>query len=329
LAAVVTVLVGLTTPTQAAPHHDATHSPRSAPARPGAEVMRPDLRQPPTPHHAPPGPIEDEAGESAASGNSTDYVLYRGGWIQESPTIYLILWGDWSLARDTYNVQNQLYYFYEGIGGSPYANVLTGYGYNCTVGTMSCPNGVMFKNPTGQFMNWWKDTTTVPATPTDSQVQAEIARAAAHFGDYSHNAQYVLALPPGHGDVGFKAGTYCAYHYWTPTARGSVPYTLLPYLPDAGTGCFNNTFGSRLDGVTIVASHEYAESVTDPYVQNGDRYAAWTDSTSNAGEVGDKCAGSGTTYNAKVNFNTGVFPVQSVWSNYARYYTGWGCVFHN
>jgi serine protease len=301
-----------------------------APAAPDVVVARPDKHTPHMPHgKGQPSIEEDESGESGADGGSGDYVLYRGGWIQESPKIYLVLWGNWTTANDTYNVQNRLPSSYTGSGGSAYADVLKGYGYNCTFGGMSCPSGVMFKNPASQFMNWWKDTSTVPTTPTDAQMKAEAARAAAHFGDYSHNAQYVIALPPGHGDVGFKAGNYCAYHWWASTPTAAVSYTMLPYMPDAGRGCYNYTFGSALDGLTIVASHEYTESVTDPFVSAGDRYEGWDDSTRNAGEVGDKCAGGGTTYNAKTTLSTGTFPVQAIWSNYARYYKGWGCVFHN
>src|SRR5439155_12576328 len=141
-------------------------------------------------------------------GNSTDYMLYRGGWIQESPRIYVVYWGDWSTTNDTYNVQNQLWYFVHGIGGSAWARTLMGYGYNCTVGGMSCSsNSVMSGNPAGQFRNYWKDTSYVPQTPTRADLQAEAQRAAAHFGDYSHNVQYVIALPPGHGDFRFVTKT--------------------------------------------------------------------------------------------------------------------------
>ena len=78
----------------------------------------------------------------------------------------------------------------------------------------------------------------------------------------------------------------------------------------------NRTPAGLLDGVTMVAGHEYAESVTDPGYPSGwlDRYGA---------ENGDKCS----TYGNTVTFSTGTFPVQATWSNYHRYDLGAGCVF--
>src|SRR5712691_4659223 len=79
---------------------------------------------------------DEEDGASTASGSSQDFMRYRGGWVQESPQLYIVYWGDWSLTNDTYNVQNRLWYFLQGVGGSSWARTLTGYGYNCTVGGM-------------------------------------------------------------------------------------------------------------------------------------------------------------------------------------------------
>jgi hypothetical protein len=260
-------------------------------------------------------------------------MYYRGGWVQESPRLWIVYWGDWSLTNDRFNVQNRLYYFLNGVGGSAWANTLEGYGYNCTVGGMDCPRGTMIRNPSGQFRNYWKDTSSVPLTPTRADMQAEAQRAAAHFGDYGHDAQYVIALPPGHGDYRFvtkTSGGVCAWHDWAPVAYGDrgVSYTSLPYMPDAGTGCGNYSVNNNiLDGVTIIEGHEYAESATNPYISyNGPSTTeGWDDNTYGSGEIGDKCMGVGGFRNAA--FSTGTFPVQSLWSNYNRYYFSAGCVF--
>ena len=37
----------------------------------------------------------------------------------------------------------------------------------------------------------------------------------------------------------------------------------------------------------------------------------------------------GATYNANTTLSTGTFPIQSVWSNYYRYYYGSGCRFYS
>src|SRR3954470_14904400 len=167
-------------------------TPIKAPAKPGHLVGKKHLKRHlkrPTGARLPlrndEGEIEadEETGASSPSGSSTDYMFYRGGWVQESPRIYVVYWGDWSTANDPYNVQNQLWYFVRGIGGSAWARTLSGYGYKCTVGGMSCSSSsVMSGNPTGQFRNYWKDTSYVPLTPTRANLQAEAQRAAAHFG---------------------------------------------------------------------------------------------------------------------------------------------------
>jgi hypothetical protein len=277
--------------------------------------------------HAPtrhtPRELENELGESGPDPYSTDYMLYRGGSVQTSPHLYIVYWGDWSSSGDPYGVQNRLYYFLSGIGGSSWATTLTQYAQGCYVNTFSCPpNAVYVTNPTGQLKGWWKDAIAVPSTPTPGQVAQEAARAAAHFGDYSVNAQYVVALPRGHGDTQFKSGAACAYHSWTNAGPGAISFTDLPYMPDAGNTCGNySVTGSILDGVTITESHEYAESVTDPWV-GASGYMGWADSTLNAGEAGDKCA----YISGRVALSTGTFPAQSIWSNYSRYYYGYGCV---
>ena len=71
------------------------------------------------------------------------------------------------------------------------------------------------------------------------------------------------------------------------SSNGLLSYTLIPYIPDAGSSCGQNFVNSgsagTLDGVTIVEGHEYAETVTDQFPNGG-----WLDS--GGSEIGDKCA---------------------------------------
>jgi hypothetical protein len=304
-----------------------------APPRPGFTPNRSSVRTPPSPRvdaEQQPQP-EEENGASDANGGSSDYMYYRGGWVQESPQIYIVYWGDWSLATDRYDVRSRLWYFLAGVGGSQWARTLGGYGYNCTIGGLDCPRGTMITNPSGQLRAGWIDSSYVPWTPTKADLDAEAQRAAAHWGVYSHNAQFFIALPPGHGDyrfVGKSATPVCAWHNLASVPYGdrAVAYTSFSYMPDAGTTCgAYSVTGSILDGVSLLASHEYAETVTNPYINVSE---GWDDSTFGNGEIGDKCNwGGGPAYRRLVTFSTGNFPVQALWSNYARWYTGWGCVF--
>jgi hypothetical protein len=65
--------------------------------------------------------------------------------------------------------------------------------------------------------------------------------------------------------------------------------------------------GGNYDGFSIVEGHEYAETVTDPYIN------AWLDSSGD--EIGDKCAWQGL---FDLSVPTGAFAMQPLWSNRAN-----------
>jgi serine protease len=153
---------------------------------------------------------------------------------------------------------------------------------------------------------------------------AEAVRAAQHFGNTTPSsnasAQYVIATATGNNSKGFGK-QYCAFHSATNSVVGFVAYTNLPYITDAGAACGANFNGLGPDaGITIVAGHEMAESVTDQFPAGG-----WLDSA--GAENGDKCAfiSSGQGAAADITLSTGTFPVQSLWSNAFNSGAG-GCV---
>jgi serine protease len=82
-------------------------------------------------------------------------------------------------------------------------------------------------------------------------------------------------------------------------------------MPDMPTTCGANfAGGGTLDGVSIVAGHEFEETVTDPQPSTG-----WVDSSGQ--ENGDKCAWltSGPGHTQLINFSGTNFAVQGLWSN--------------
>src|SRR5438876_3940989 len=92
---------------------------------------------------------EVENGE-ASNGYSSRPLTYRGGPVQTTPRIYLVLWGPtWFSGGDPSGVASRLHYFYQGVSGSTWANVLEQYGSNYGA----------FTNPTGQYRGWVQDTT--------------------------------------------------------------------------------------------------------------------------------------------------------------------------
>ena len=226
-------------------------------------------------------------------------LLYHGGPVQTAPQLYVVFWGNaWnSGAGDPNGVANQLKAFYGAIGGGHWLNSVTQY-------TQS--SGAHVGNAGNIFAGSYVDTTSSPpSAPTQSQMAAEAAKAAAHFGNYTASAAYVVAMPHGIRPSGF--GTqYCAYHSSTNASGGTIAWTNLPYMPDAGASCGAGSVNSpgTLDGVTIVSGHEQGETETDPFPNSG-----WLDGS--GAENGDKCAWT----NLINNPAAGGYPTQPLWSN--------------
>ncbi|HET7815630.1 MAG TPA: hypothetical protein VFL13_14785 [Candidatus Baltobacteraceae bacterium] len=225
-------------------------------------------------------------------------LTYHGGPVQTAPKLYLVLWGSsWSAGGDPDGVASRLQSFYGVIGGSRWLNSVSQYTQN---------GGAHVGNSGNIFAGTWSDTgSNPPGSPSQSNIAAEATRAAAHFGDYSASASYVIAMASGIRPSGFGS-QYCAWHSSTSTSGGTIAYTNLPYMPDAGASCGVGSVNSpgTLDGVTIVGGHEQGETETDPQPNSG-----WLDGSGN--ENGDKCAWTG----LENNPNAGGYPTQPLWSN--------------
>jgi serine protease len=236
-----------------------------------------------------------------AAGSSANLV-YGGGPVQRNVKIYLVFWQFGS--NDPNGEASRLTSFTQGLGGSQWMGTLNQYYDN----TGSISNDAVLGG------TWSDSTNSIPSRPSQNAVAAEAARAAAHFGDYSVNAMYFIALEKGHDPSGFRT-QWCAFHSATSASGSTIAYTDFPYQTDAGASCGENSVNSGsagvLDGVTIVGGHELAEGVTDPHPSSG-----WVDST--GAEIGDKCAW---TNLKNTSFSTGTFPTQPLWSNSAG-----GCV---
>jgi hypothetical protein len=276
------------------------------------------------------------------------------GVVTGVPKVYVVFWGSQWGAPATTRLAGREYTayqgdpsglapilqaFYAGLGTNTelWSGVLTTYcqsSLTATVhtGATSCPVGathVAYPGG-GALAGVWEDTRgSAPQEATQSQLAAEAQTAAAHFGAVGgpgSGVQFVIVSPHGANPDGFdtSVGDFCAWHdvAWAPGAT-PVAYTNLPYVPDAGYACganyVNGGPSGSLDGVTVIASHEYAETLTDPYVGSG-----WYNRS--GGESADVCAwvpldqnGGGTITTA-----TGTFPVTGVWDNLARNGAG-GC----
>ena len=201
---------------------------------------------------------------------------------------------------------------------------MTQYCQGVATGTTACGTGSVHPlNGANQLAGAWTDNIALPSSITQSAIANEASRLAQHFGGVDTNADYMVFTPSGHSQSGFGT-SWCAYH----SSSGSLSYSYVPYQPDAGASCgqnfvngIDNGYGNGyFDGFSIVAGHEYAETITDPYPSSG-----WLDSR--GAENADKCAwisfGQGAASNIGLGGHT--FAVQSLWSN-AFNSGGGGCV---
>jgi hypothetical protein len=167
------------------------------------------------------------------------------------------------------------------MGGSGHNNIETQYYEN------TGKKKKYITNAANQFGGSWDDESPIAKHPTDADVAAESLRGVAHFG-FDPNGVYIVATPHGHSEAGF--GTiWCSYHSDTSYGKQLVPYANLPYMTDATSGikCGANIIKPPSDesgmdeGMTIMAGHEYGETITDPYPFSG-----WSGSN---GEIADAC----------------------------------------
>ncbi|HTI29862.1 MAG TPA: hypothetical protein VL687_05845 [Methylomirabilota bacterium] len=246
----------------------------------------------------------------------------HGGAIQRTPTVYISWWGpEWSTGfssggytsaqAQTYNTD-----FFSNVGGSAWNNVVKQYCQNVPSGTQNCSSvsgAVYITNPANQLGNVWNDSTTVPSSPTQTDIFNAAKRLQQHFGSLDPEATYLVYTPHGKSMNGF--GTqWCAWHSSGSTTGGSLAYGYIPYMPDAGASCgmnfvnnTNSTYGNGyFDGFSVVAGHEYSEAETDPFPSSG-----WVDR--NGAENADKCAWSASS--ANIHLGSHDYAVQPTWSN--------------
>ncbi|WP_441246039.1 hypothetical protein [Kitasatospora sp. McL0602] len=278
--------------------------------------------------------MHSRAASPAVTGGN---LSYGGGNVVTNPKIYIVYWGNqWGTGSTVTNdpsgeVPLQLSFFQHAYGsGDTWSNSVTQYCQGVAVGTTQCgSSGTHVGHPAADPVGgtWLDSSVKTPSKPNQSSIAAEAVKAAAHFGVSGDNVEIIVDVPHGIVPQGFKT-QYCAWHDHTTTAGGAdLPYTNMPYVPDAGAGCGANFVATgssgvngATEGVTIVGGHEYAETVSDPAPSSG-----WLDSV--GAENGDKCAwvSSGQGASAVVAMNGANYAVQSLWSNNFNSNAG-GCV---
>lgn len=226
-------------------------------------------------------------------------LQYGGGPVVHNPQVFLDFWGNqWD--SDTNGVESYVQSFVSGLGQSNdnWSTITSQY-------TDFTGQGPTF---TGSVLagSWVDDSSPAPGAASASDIAAEAVTAAQHFGVAGDDIQIVVLSPSGTQPDGFPNAGFCAYHDFTSSSAGNIPYTNMPYVLDAGTSCGENSVQGPLDGFSIVEGHEYAETLTDPEPSSG-----WVDASGE--EIGDLCAWQNL---FAIGLSTGSFAMQPLWSNF-------------
>jgi serine protease len=265
------------------------------------------------------------------------------------PKVYLVVFGSqWgnagtdsngnmTFSGDPKGVAPRLQQLFKGLGtaGELWSGTMTQYcdGPLVAHGATSCPpEAPHVRYPRKGVLAgvWYDNSGPSPAAANGNQLANEAIRAAAHFGNttaFSNRySQYVILSPTGTDPDDYMLDGFCAWHDYNgdtsltggPAASsyGDIAFTNLPYITDVGdcgANFVNGGTAGALDGVTIVAGHEYAETVTDQNPLGG-----WSNYTTGTGENADECAwippgqAGGA---ANVTMGNGAYAMQSTWSN--------------
>jgi hypothetical protein len=238
--------------------------------------------------------------------------------------------GNLTLSHDSSGDAPYLQKMLKGLGtnGDPWSGVPTQFCDGANVNSQTCTADTLHvAYPVGGVLRgvWADQSAAAPGHATPHQLAVEAVKAAKHFKNTTarsnRNAQYVILSPSGTHPDGFPNTGFCAWHDWNGdrtlngggavhSPYGPIPFTNMPYLPDAGASCGQNFISTPLDGVSMVEGHEYAETITDQLPAGG-----WVNPGGE--ENGDLCAwntGPGASA-ADLALSTGSFAMQSLWGN--------------
>jgi len=228
-------------------------------------------------------------------------LTYYGGPVVQNVAVHPVYWNA--------NVANQatITAFYSAVSTGQYMTFLSQYSTTSPAQTIG--------NGTSSAAYVAGQTSTAV---TDAQIQTYLTNAfnAGTLPKPNNNTYYPIHFPSGvsitASDGSKSCVQFCAYH-GTGVYGGQDFY--YGVLPDVGqSGCAGGCGGSTvINNTTSVASHEFAETVTDPAVGLATVYGpplAWYNAT--YGEVGDICNGQQTSV---VLADGKTYTVQKEWSN--------------
>ncbi len=208
--------------------------------------------------------------------SSTTPLSDHGGPVINTPTIYLIWYGNWNQTNgsDTPAGQQLIRDWAVSIGGTPYFQLNSSYST-----TKPISGNVLYGGQT-------TDTGTRTRL-TDSQIQGVVNSAiTSNRLPYNANGVYFVVTSSNVTASSGFCTQYCGWHTVGNLTNGKVRYSFVGNANRCLSACAaqstspNNNAG--IDGAISVMSHELEEATSDPDLN------AWYDSS--GAENGDKCA---------------------------------------
>jgi len=259
----------------------------------------------------------------------TPDLSYHEGPVQEFPEVTLLLWGpQWQSDPAQERVASLLDSFYGSVFTMPDDTWLTttaqyfDSGYDIAGAPL-----LSFASYDGEVY----DPSAPPEHATPSEVRTDVANEVDRQnlsiqGLPAYDNQVVVLLPPSTTEEQFGR---CGLHDVTPAG---TPFTVLPWQPS----------DAKCLGYTVTASHELAETITDPTPgaisgwppKATPGVTGWVDPAakdpdgkpSGEDEIADKCVDSkGAQLTGRVTIGGHTFTVQKLWSDIKYEVTGHGC----
>lgn len=237
---------------------------------------------------------------------------WRGGPVSTFPFVAVVYWGSWWHHHGK-SVKSEINGLYKDLGSSQWAVTITQY---CAFG-IHAPNGEILA---ATFI----DNSNPPQSPTQKQLSAVATK---YYKNPTIDVLGAVAIvtPPGTAPAYDTKNGACGQHYWA--SRKSRPvgaWIDIPYGVILKThGCGWRVKQGVAGALSVVAGHEWAEAMTDPFVNSPrgpGEGSAWA--TRGGLEVADKCEpGFRFHFFHKNTFimhlKTGAFLMQDLWSNAA------------
>lgn len=223
--------------------------------------------------------VVHETKNFAGGATSNSPIVYHGGPILATPTVYIIWYGSWSVSDPAIGILTNLV---QHIGGTPYFNINTT--YSSSINGVTTPVSGNVGYATSIF-----DAGSQGTSLTDAKVQAVVSSAitSGKLPKDTNGVYFVLTSAEIKETSGFCT-QYCGWH-----TRGTISGSDIKYafVGNPATQCPascaqqtasspNNNVGA--DAMASVVSHELEEATTDPDLN------AWYDRRGY--ENADKCA---------------------------------------